>query len=218
MKFQFFRKPQVDDNHGTSMKTNITSIIAGTVCTMLVGTSFVLPALASNVSPSLHSHKPIKLHIPPVGQPGHHIDFSGELEGHLHVESAGPMRNALRFPLNREQQRAATFLIATLSFDQLQGNARSHIVPDRGGIRIDRQGQSSNGEQNIQVQVNGVNGNSTVATVLIPDRYLGNNLRPESRREVERLVRHALYRSLGDFESNDPKIYRLAGRLSNASN
>ncbi|URD53706.1 CVNH domain-containing protein [Chroococcidiopsis sp. CCNUC1] len=195
------------NNYGVNMKAQMSALIAGTVCTMLVSTSFILPASAQ------HRHKLPHLVLPMPSRP---LQLPQNGRGSvLHTTAYGPMRNTPR-PLNAQLLRSAEVVIASLRFEHLRGGASSHIVQDVGHIRIDRQGQTANGDQNIQVQVNGLRGDSTIATVLIPARYLGNNLNIHSQREVANQVRLALRRSLASFRQNRPQIYTLAGRLSNA--
>lgn len=52
----------------------------------------------------------------------------------------------------------------------LFGDQKSHVVPDAGGWRIDRQNPMTYGS-NAQIQRNGVKGKSTIGCVVLPDRY-----------------------------------------------
>lgn len=171
------------------MKGKMTVIIAGTLVTMLVVTGFISSASARNLRRNNGNNKP------------------------LHPERAGTMRNSYKGNLNAGQQQSVRFMINDLEFGDLQGVARSG-VENRGGMRIDRQGQTGNA-QNIQVQVNGQRGGSTVATVLIPNRYLNNSLNRHGRGQVTNRVRNALRRSFFDFLHRNPTNYRLGGSISN---
>lgn len=120
------------------------------------------------------------------------------------------------------ERRAAHNIIGRVDYHDLGGGARSN-VENMDGVRVDRQGQTTNGDQNIQVQLNGRTGASTVAAVLIPGHLLrdsghGHQAADRNRarhREVERNVRRALQESLNSYLSNRPAIYTLTGTPSN---
>ncbi len=95
----------------------------------------------------------------------------------------------------------------------LFGNQKSHVVPDAGGWRIDRQNPVS-GASNAQIQRNGVNGKSTIACVVLPEQY---NISmpattPATKAKVEaehkarlselaKVVRHALTQSVASYHA-----------------
>ncbi|MGD8214215.1 hypothetical protein [Aestuariimicrobium sp. Y1814] len=98
--------------------------------------------------------------------------------------------------LNAAQTNAARNVIAQLVYPDIFRGARTlHTVQP---IRLDLQGQIPGPPQqaNIQAQVNGVQGNSTVAHVLV-DWSVANN-DPANQLGVERAVRAALRSSLAD--------------------
>lgn len=135
----------------------------------------------------------------------------------------GTMRNTPKpSSVTPNQRRAAHNIIGRVDYSDLGGGARSR-VEDNGVVRVDRQGTTANGMQNIQVQLNGVTGASTVAAVLVPEAFLrdsGHGHQAAGRnvarhREVERNVRRALQESLNSYLSNRPAIYMLTGTPSN---
>jgi hypothetical protein len=95
----------------------------------------------------------------------------------------------------------------------LFGDQKSHVVPDAGGWRIDRQNPTTDGS-NAQIQRNGVKGKSTIGCVVLPDR---NNIAmpattPATKAKVEaehkarlselaKIVRHALTQSVASYQA-----------------
>jgi len=196
------------------MKGKMTVIIAGTVGTMLVVTGFILSASAHNLPRFIDAQKPNHVLFPPIRPNPIIFDLAADhRDDPLHSDPAGEMRNSLEWNLNNEQRQNVTEAIDALDFHELPGGAGTAVRT--GQIRIDRQGQTGNNEQNIQVQVNGVNGPSTVATILIPNRYLNNTLNDHGRAQVINRVRDALRRSFRDFIRDNPAVYRLDGHPSN---
>ncbi|MEH1840029.1 MAG: hypothetical protein V7L20_14975 [Nostoc sp.] len=124
------------------------------------------------------------------------------------------MRNSFSRDLNNRQRAGVTDVIGELNYNNLGGTPRSNIVPPVEGMRIDRQ-RETNQEHNIQVQVNNVQGHSTVAAVLIPNRYLNNSINDQGRAQVARQVRAALVNSFLDYLHGNPRIHRVEGHLSN---
>lgn len=196
------------------MKGKTTVIIAGTVGTMLVVTGFILSASARNLPRFIDAQKPNHVLFPPIRSNPLVFDLAADhRDDPLHSDQAGEMRNSFQRNLNNEQREDVREAIDGLDFHELPGGAGTAVRTGR--MRIDRQGQTGNNEQNIQVQVNGVNGRSTVATILIPNRYLNNNLNDHGRAQVINRVRTALRRSFFDFIRGNPTVYRLDGHLSN---
>ena len=136
-----------------------------------------------------------------------------------------PMPNPLHNHLNRWLRAEANDTIAQLHYQDFTGGARSNVV-HTNNFRIDVQGQTGQGDQNIQLQLNAPRtrmrrGGTTLATVIVPQQYLQDSGRNQNsnmyrRAEVERNVRAALLRSLNDQERDRPRIYRLIGTPSNA--
>ena len=129
---------------------------------------------------------------------------------------------------NFAQRQAVNNSIAHLRYTDLAGGARSNVLnsPDGSAVRIDRQGQTANG-QNIQVQLNGQRPRgegSTVAGVLVPRDYLNDSghghqaahQNQARHREVERNVRNALLESFRSYLAHRPAIFTLRGELSNS--
>jgi hypothetical protein len=195
------------------MKGKMTVIIAGTVGTMLVVTGFILPASARNSPRFIDAQKPNHVLFPPIRPNPIVFYLADHRDDPLHQEQAGKMRNSFPRNLGNVQREEVLEAIGTLDFNHLGGGAGNALR--RGMIRIDRQGQTSNDEQNIQVQVNGVNGDSTVATVLIPNRYLNSTVNDHGRSQVTNLVRRALQNSFYTFIRSNATNYRLHGHLSN---
>lgn len=195
------------------MKGKMTGIIAGTVGTMLVVTGFILPASAHNLPRFIDAQKPNHVLFPPIrpnpiifAQADHRTDP-------LHYDANGRM-TALSDTLNNDQRKEVRQAIDALDFHELQGGAGT--AERVGRIRIDRQGQTGNNEQNIQIQLDGVRGRpSTVGTVLIPNQYINVPLNDHGRAQVINRTRTALRQSFFDYIRQDPTIYRLDGFLSN---
>lgn len=123
----------------------------------------------------------------------------------------GPMRNA--GPLNKQYIVAAQRVIAQLAFSMLSGGAGT-IVND-GMVRIDRQGQTAAGDLNLQVQINGMSGASTIAAAIIPSQYLNGVTNEHTMGEVLNKVQNALFYSLESLRNQAPEIFGLQGDPSN---
>ena len=70
---------------------------------------------------------------------------------------------------------------------------------------MDVQGRTADGEQNLQVQINGVNGNSTVAAALIAESVQDASIEAQ-RVYAVRKIKDALFSSM-----NDNHIYHVTG-------
>jgi hypothetical protein len=76
----------------------------------------------------------------------------------------GAMRNV--GGTNSSIRKEAIAMISDVSAEDL-GRSAGTLHGGRGdSIRVDMQGQTSSGHSNIQIQLNGVRGNSTIATIL----------------------------------------------------
>jgi hypothetical protein len=95
----------------------------------------------------------------------------------------------------------------------LFGDQKSHVVPDAGGWRIDRQNPMTDGS-NAQIQRNGVKGKSTIGCVVLPDRYNTGMppTTPATKAKVEaehrarlselaKIVRNALTQSVASYQA-----------------
>lgn len=122
-----------------------------------------------------------------------------------------PMRNTGN--LTRGIIRATQTLIGQLLYASIPGGRGT--VLDNGIVRIDRQNPLLGGDINLQVQIDGINGMSTIATAIIPQHYLGLT-NPGSAAEVQRVVRQALSASLDSLINANPFIYQVEGNASNS--
>lgn len=104
---------------------------------------------------------------------------------------------------NAQQFNDATDAIAQLTFGDLYRNPPFSIPS--GLVRLDVQGAIAGGGRNWQVQINGVQGHSTISTMLI-DGAVGNASTPSRQAYVQRSARNALNQSL-----NTANIYRVTG-------
>jgi len=101
--------------------------------------------------------------------------------------------------MNSSQQEAAREAIDNLQYADVFRGAKSKVSQDAAKtMRVDVQGDvtetGSPIKKNIQVQVNGVSGHSTVAAVLVSTS--ATTADPTNRLGVERLVKKALRWSL----------------------
>jgi hypothetical protein len=118
-------------------------------------------------------------------------------------------------------------LIGKLNFDQLLGNAGT--ISQLESCRIDRQPPPAGGS-NIQVQLNGIRGDSSVATCVIDAEVLASmadwppGLRLHQEKWLLRQLRVALHRSLegmntfnikGSFRDDDNQSHITPRQLDN---
>jgi hypothetical protein len=125
--------------------------------------------------------------------------------------NVGPMRNP--GPLSQRYIAAAQRVIAQLVFSVIAGGPGT--ILDNGIVRIDRQGQTAAGDLNLQVQIDGIQGSSTIAAALIPNRYFNGVTNPGTMAEVQRVVRDALVRSLDSLRHQAGEIFGVQGDPSN---
>ena len=104
--------------------------------------------------------------------------------------------------ISARNRQDAMDAIAQLTFADIWRSIKWRI--EQGTVRLDQQPPPS-GKHNLQVQVNGVSGKSTIATAIVDDS-LSNASTDERRRYVERKVRNALVDSL-----NTAKMYNVTG-------
>lgn len=120
----------------------------------------------------------------------------------LQVQQQGPMPNAFG-NMNANQQHDAMHAIDAIDFADVWRAAGT--IVNEGTVRVDVQGRTGNQQQNLQVQINGVQGNSTVATALVADS-VGETSIEAQRVYALRKIRSALFSSL-----NDGHIYSVSG-------
>jgi len=108
------------------------------------------------------------------------------------VAAHGAINNYFGAP-NANQTRDATNAIAQLDFADLYRAPPFRI--NQGLVRLDAQGPNAAGDANWQVQINGINGNSTIAHAQV-QAALGNASTAARRTYVQRMVRSALNQSL----------------------
>ena len=120
----------------------------------------------------------------------------------LQVERMGDVRNAYG-NMNANQERDARLAINAIDFADVWRGAGT--IVNQGLVRLDVQGRTAAGEQNLQVQINGVNGNSTVAAALIAESVQNANIEAQ-RVYAVRKIKDALFSSM-----NDNHIYRVTG-------
>lgn len=83
--------------------------------------------------------------------------------------------------------------IAALDFAELYRKPPFRIT--KGSVRLDAQGLNSDGDANLQIQLNGVSGKSTIAHVQVAAE-LGGASTPDRAKYVQRKVRGALLKSM----------------------
>lgn len=120
----------------------------------------------------------------------------------LQVERMGDVRNAYG-NMNANQERDARLAINAIDFADVWRGAGT--IVNQGLVRLDVQGRTGAGEQNLQVQINGVNGNSTVAAALIAESVQDASIEAQ-RVYAVRKIKDALFSSM-----NDNHIYRVTG-------
>ena len=120
----------------------------------------------------------------------------------LQVERMGDVRNAYG-NMNANQERDARLAINAIDFADVWRGAGT--IVNQGLVRVDVQGRTGAGEQNLQVQINGVNGNSTVAAALIAESVQDASIEAQ-RVYAVRKIKDALFSSM-----NDNHIYRVTG-------
>ena len=120
----------------------------------------------------------------------------------LQVERMGDVRNAYG-NMNANQERDARLAINAIDFADVWRGAGT--IVNQGLVRLDVQGRTAAGEQNLQVQINGVNGNSTVAAALIAESVQDASIEAQ-RVYAVRKIKDALFSSM-----NDNHIYRVTG-------
>jgi hypothetical protein len=122
----------------------------------------------------------------------------------VNVAAGGPFPNP--YPgMNNAQHADATNVIAQLTFGDLYRNPPFRIQGPANLVRLDVQGVIPGNGRNWQVQVNGVNGASTLSTMLI-DGTLAGASTADRQVYVARSARNGLVQSL-----NSGNTYRVTG-------
>ncbi|EFA86137.1 hypothetical protein PPL_00698 [Heterostelium album PN500] len=118
----------------------------------------------------------------------------------ISLVEGGPIRNKGSFT----NRNAVTNEVALLQFNLIFRNRLTDITNSAGRrtpIRIDNQGTTSTGFFNLQAQINGINGASTVSAVLVsptcqPNRDKSEQQQIENeRKNVIRKVKDAMNKS-----------------------
>ena len=117
----------------------------------------------------------------------------------VNVAQGGAINNYFGAP-NAQQQRDATNAIAQLDFNDIWRNPPFRI--NFGTVRLDVQGAINGGGRNWQVQINGVNGNSTISHATIQGPLAGAST-ADRQAFVQRKMRDALVQSLNSGNSFD---------------
>ncbi|PXX99260.1 hypothetical protein [Halomonas sp. LBP4] len=120
----------------------------------------------------------------------------------LQVQRQGPIRNAYG-NMNQSQHGDAVADINSLADTAIWRGAGTII--NQGTVRIDVQGYTGAGDLNLQAQINGVNGNSTVAAILVAPSVGQANTQAQHVYATRKL-KNALFESM-----NDGYIYRVSG-------
>jgi hypothetical protein len=127
--------------------------------------------------------------------------------------------NAFPNALTNARHTDAVNAINALDYADLWGAPGTKT--SRGTMRVDLQGYTTTGEANLQLQVNGVNGNSSVAGILIspsaqsavPNRTNGAQVAAQQA-EIRRVAVSAFMDSLNNFEQGNPRFWRVTGTPS----
>ncbi|MEL6115046.1 hypothetical protein P0Y67_07500 [Photobacterium sp. SP02] len=122
----------------------------------------------------------------------------------INVQQTGPINNL--FPgspnvFNNNQKEAVYNVIGQLTYADIYRNNAGTIVQNQT-MRLDMQGTFMQGNyrfHNLQVQVNGVNGNSTVAHVNVSEETMTND--QPNQQGVLRKVQSALNQSFDNAAS-----------------
>jgi hypothetical protein len=122
----------------------------------------------------------------------------------VNVHAGGPIHNYFGIP-NPARTQDATNAIAQLDFADLYRLPPFRIQGPAGLVRLDAQGATTGGGRNWQVQVNGVNGHSTISHMGIGAALAGAST--ASRQAfVQRSARNGLVQSL-----NTGNSYQVTG-------
>ena len=120
----------------------------------------------------------------------------------LQVQQQGLIPNAFGV-MHPNQQHDAMHAIDAIDFADVWRGAGT--IANVGTVRVDVQGRTGGGQQNLQAQINGIQGHSTVAAVLIADT-VGETSIEAQRVYALRKIKNALFSSL-----NDGHIYSVSG-------
>eukprot|EP00906_Rhabdomonas_costata_P008198 RCo011684 len=136
----------------------------------------------------------------------------------LQTEATGAMGNPAPFKRVTKAQLAAAKELLDISakagrhltFQDLgRGRAgRGTILEGPEKVRIDKQGQTSSDEANIQIQVGEL---GTIATVLVPNRLILGQFSDADQKKILEAAVNGLVRSLGTYERESPQNYRVTG-------
>lgn len=129
------------------------------------------------------------------------------------------LHNPFPFPLNNTRHDDAVAAINALGYQNLWAGAGTQTSV--GTMRVDFQGLTGAGQANLQLQVNGVGGHTTVACILIEPGarsvapVVGNAARVNAQQaEIRRVAVAAFMNSLQNFEAGTPHVWRVSGSPS----
>ncbi|MBN1205591.1 MAG: hypothetical protein JXB05_11795 [Myxococcaceae bacterium] len=129
------------------------------------------------------------------------------------------LNNPFPLALNAARHADAVTAINALNYANLWAAAGTQT--NVGTMRVDFQGLTGTGQANLQLQVNGVGGHTTVACILINPTaqavapMAGNAARVAAQQaEVRRVAVAAFMNSLQNFEQGNPRIWLVTGNPS----
>ena len=126
------------------------------------------------------------------------------------VVPGGVMRNTPGTP-NATMRRDAAQAFGEIDYADVWREGET--IADEGTVRVDVQGATTNFPGvNLQAQLNGVRGNSTIATALVEQQVrtsAGNS--PVFQDMAVNLIRQALTQSLASLRAGNPQIFEVRG-------
>jgi hypothetical protein len=107
-------------------------------------------------------------------------------------------------------RRDAATAIAGIQYNDVWRGAGT--ISNTDLVRVDNQGTTSNQEVNLQAQLNGVKGKSTIATALVQQQVgttAGNNVAWQAT--ALQLIQNALTQSLNSLVAGTPAQFEVVG-------
>lgn len=126
----------------------------------------------------------------------------------LQVNQGGAMPHPAP-PINAATHDNTVDIINALSYADIWGGAGT--IRTVGNVRMDRQGGIVVGGQNLQVQINGMHGNSTIATVIVAGTVAIAHITVAQQTYAARKVKAAFFDGLNDFENGNAHVYSVTG-------
>ncbi|WP_224363974.1 hypothetical protein [Hyalangium versicolor] len=137
----------------------------------------------------------------------------------IQTNAGAVLNNPFPFPLPPATHVDAVAAINALSYANLWAAPGTQTIV--GTMRVDCQGHTGTGQANLQLQVNGARGHTTVACILIDATAQSVAPRPNNatrvtaqQAEIRRVAVAAFMNSLQDFELGNPRIWRVTGTPS----